>query len=67
MRPVKLRSCTKPCCAMWVRSATAPLMRWLAAPAMAFMSVVFSEGGRRYSGARSVANSPKALPPAGWR
>eukprot|EP00959_Pyramimonas_sp_CCMP1952_P207322 4336862-Pyramimonas_sp.AAC.1 len=42
---VKLWPTTKPCCAQCVRSASADLIRKLAAPAMALISV-FSRGGR---------------------
>eukprot|EP00959_Pyramimonas_sp_CCMP1952_P094283 1972270-Pyramimonas_sp.AAC.1 len=54
---------TKPCCALWVCSATNGLRRWFAAPAMALVSAFFSESGRLSSGRRSVASSPRRFSP----
>eukprot|EP00959_Pyramimonas_sp_CCMP1952_P254583 5317390-Pyramimonas_sp.AAC.1 len=50
---------------MWVRPATALLMRWLTAPATALMSAFCSGAGRVSSGARSAASAPTALSPFG--
>eukprot|EP00959_Pyramimonas_sp_CCMP1952_P169335 3537460-Pyramimonas_sp.AAC.1 len=61
----KLRPTTKPCCALWVRSATADSRRKLAAPAMALISLFLSESGRVSSGALSVCSSPTRLSPFG--